>query len=127
APPAQARGESEVEIMRSNSVLLRLLRDQPELTSAELRAAGSSLWEAESLSEGQSLDLTLRQLAASLSIQRRGLTNVIAVQARSTSPDRAAALADALVRAHLGNQVDRKVAAIRAAQRAVETQRDVFD
>lgn len=127
APPAQARGESEVEIMRSNSVLLRLLRDQPELTSAELRAAGSSLWEAESLSEGQSLDLTLRQLAASLSIQRRGLTNVIAVQARSTSPDRAAALADALVRAHLGNQVDRKVATIRAAQRAVETQRDVFD
>lgn len=122
-----ARIDSEVELLRSDAVLLRLLRDRPELVREEL--SGDPGWFTPSLtpapaplSEAQALSQTLRQLRSVISVQRRGLTYLIAVQARSASADRAAELANGLAAAHVASQLEHKIRNITAARGLIERQ-----
>ncbi|WP_323013458.1 GumC family protein [Devosia sp.] len=113
-----ARIDSEVEILRSDNVLLRVV-EQMGLAGAEapevrltLRDRILSLFGLVARREASpqdALNQALSNLRNVISIQRRGLTYLIAVQARSESPERAAQLANAVAEAYIQNQVSSKV------------------
>jgi len=99
-----ARIDSEVEIMRSDNILLKVISDQTLLTDDEfgvslglsdrilsfLRLATPDLPTGE-----EALNQSLSKLAGAVSVQRRGLTYLISLQVRSRDPAKAAELANA--------------------------------
>jgi succinoglycan biosynthesis transport protein ExoP len=112
-----ARIDSEVEILRSDNVLLKVIEAenllsgdnivQLSLTSrlmAFLRLADPELPSAE-----QALSQALTSLRNAITVQRRGLTYLISVQARSGDPQRAAVLANATAEAYIQAQLASKV------------------
>ncbi len=141
-----ARIDSEVEILRSDNVLLKVIESenlladrgfvQLPLTSrllAFLRLAPPQLPSAE-----QALGEALTTLRRAVTVQRRGLTYLISVEARSPSPDQAARLANAVANAYIGEQLASKVnstlvardllqARISDAQAAIASSERAFD
>jgi capsular exopolysaccharide synthesis family protein len=141
-----ARIDSEVEILRSDNVLLKVVESenllanrgfvQLPLTSrllAFLRLAPPQLPSAE-----QALGEALTTLRRAVTVQRRGLTYLISVEARSPSPDQAARLANAVANAYIGEQLASKVnstlvardllqARISDAQAAIASSERAFD
>ncbi|MDB5622810.1 MAG: hypothetical protein JWR39_1373, partial [Devosia sp.] len=113
-----ARVESEVELVRSDTVLLEVIRNENLLTdpnygvSLGLRARIMSflrLGEPTLPTGDEALAEVLNKLRAAVSAQRRGLTYLIAVQARSGDPAQAARLANAVATAYIEEQVRGKV------------------
>ena len=114
-----ARIESEVELLRSDSILLKVIASQnllPEGDAAPgLRArvlAAIGLASAEQPLPEQRFGQALAQLRRSVLVQRRGLTYLIAVQARSNDPVKAANLANAIAQTYIDDQVASKVNAM---------------
>lgn len=113
-----ARIDSEVEIMRSDSVLLGVINTLKLTSDSEFGAALSlrtrllgalRLTDAKLPTGNQALNQTLGKLRNALSVQRRGYTNVITLQIRSESPDQAAAIANALANTYITDQLASKV------------------
>ncbi|MET3897476.1 succinoglycan biosynthesis transport protein ExoP [Devosia sp. UYZn731] len=114
-----ARVESEVELIRSDTVLMQVIEDRHLVSDSEFGAGPG--WTArllalfrpdnEAAPAGQrALGEVLNRLRAAVSAQRRGLTYVIAVQARSENPTHAADLANAITQAYIRDQLASKVA-----------------
>ncbi|MDB5586557.1 MAG: hypothetical protein JWP26_1527 [Devosia sp.] len=114
-----ARVESEVELVRSDTVLMQVIEDRQLASDSEFGAGPG--WTArllalvrpdnEAAPTGQrALGEVLNRLRAAVSAQRRGLTYVIAVQARSENPTHAADLANAITQAYIRDQLASKVA-----------------
>ncbi len=124
-----ARIDSEVELMRSDNLLLQVIADEKLTSDPEfgptigvrnqllsfLRLAPPT-----EISGEEALNQTLGKLRNAVSVQRRGLTYLIAVQARSTAPHRAAEIANALARAYIADQLGGKV-------KSVLNSRDILD
>lgn len=116
-PANAARIESEVEILRSPTVLLAMLRKLDLAHDAEFapkpgwgaRLASLIGLKAAPLSPEQAAKLTLKKLGSSVAITRRGATYVIEVAARSKDPDKAAQIANALAAAYIDTQIRAKV------------------
>lgn len=120
-----ARIDNAVEILKSDTLLLDVIASE-DLTSDTYFVRPSSLVEhlqnrlggapatAHDL-EGRALS----NLRAAYTIQRRGLTYVIAVRARSPDPDQAARLANTLAQSYISQQRANKVADIQATQVAM--------
>ncbi|WEK51696.1 MAG: Wzz/FepE/Etk N-terminal domain-containing protein [Candidatus Kaistia colombiensis] len=116
-PADAARVESEVEILRSPSVLLAvvdkldLARDPEFAPRAGLRArlAGLVGLGTAPPSAEQATRLTLKRLGIAVAVTRRGATYVIEVAARSKDPDKAARIANALAAAYIDAQIRAKV------------------
>ena len=116
-PANAARVESEVEILRSPSVLLAVLRKLDLAHDAEFapkpgwgaRLASHVGLKAAPLSPEQAAKLTLKKLGSSVAITRRGATYVIEVAARSRDPDKAAQIANTLAAAYIDAQIRAKV------------------
>lgn len=117
-PGDTARVESEVGMLRSPSVLLavigalRLTSDpefapQPGWRDWLLKVVGFG---GDELTADESLNKTLEALEESVSVDRRGLTYLIDVKARSNEPAKSAELANALANAHIRLQIAAKVA-----------------
>lgn len=116
-----ARIDSEVEILRSDNILLRVISSEQLVSDAEF---GPSLgWRARLLSflrlsdaqlpTGQdALNDTLGNLRSAVQVQRRGGTYLISVQVRSTSRDTAARLANAIAEAYIAEQLSYKVGSV---------------
>ncbi len=113
-----ARVESEVELLRSDNVLMQVIQDLNLISDREFGVSlglRSRILAMLRLDDGQlpsgdeALSQVLNKVRANISAQRRGLTYLIAVQARSESPARAAELANALTRAYISDQVSSKV------------------
>lgn len=113
-----AKVDSEVEILGSNSVLLRVVG------SGALVADGSAAWTPslpqrllalvglgalDPPSPQATRTAALDELRASMKAQRVGQTYVISVQVRSPQPQRAAELANAVADAYIAQQVEAKV------------------
>lgn len=121
-----ARIDSEVEILRSDSVLLAALA-----AGALPRAKSSGTW-GNIISAGLGLappaepdtepTPPLEALRAALSVQRRGVSYLIAVQARSPDPAQAAQTANRVAEAYVTHQLNSKVAAALAARDVIATQ-----
>lgn len=120
APGDQGRVESEVEMLRSPSVLLAVVRDKklfedPEFVPGpgwrQFFQAVVGLESPQSTSE-QVLQQTLESLEARTTVMRMGITYLIAVTVRSTSAQKAADIANAMAEAYVNNQVNTKVAMV---------------
>mgnify|MGYP001270271619 CR=1 FL=1 len=126
-----ARVDSEVELVRSDSVLLRVIQDMDLVNSDEfgptLGLRGTILSALRigtvTLPTGAAaLGQTLAKLKSAISVQRRGLTYLINLEVRSESPQLSADIANALARAYIDDQVQSKVQSI-LTSKAVLAQR----
>ena len=123
------RIDSEVELMRSDNILLKVIEQQDLLTDPEFGPAHSPrdqllgiflLDEWGQLTGEQALSQTLSNLRNAVSVRRRGQTYLIAVQAWSETADRAAELANTLAEAYIADQLASKVNAIILSQDVLE-------
>ncbi|BCP51582.1 chain-length determining protein [Kaistia sp. 32K] len=129
-PADDARVDSEVEILRSPSVLLaaqtRLgLPADPEFAPLDGWLARARAWlgiRSPAPSEAEITQLTLKRLEAATSIARRGETYVIEVTARSKDADKAARIANAIAAAYIDGQIQAKVAVAASVQQRLAQQ-----
>lgn len=114
-----ARIDSEVEILRSDNVLLKVIEAENLTSDAELGASLSlreriltllRLYEPQPPTAADALHQVLNNLRNAVSIQRRGLTYLISVQGRSPDSEQAARIANAVAGAYIEDQVAAKVA-----------------
>ncbi len=142
-----ARVESEVELVKSETTLLRVIAELNLVTDPEfgvslglrdrllafLRIAEPQLPTGEA-----ALQDVLGKVRDAVSAQRRGLTYLIAVQARAYDPARAATLANAVANAYIREQLEAKIRStlssrdiindrIAEAQDAVAASEQAFD
>lgn len=119
--------DSEVEILRSDAVLIEVigaldLVSDPEF-SPDFRPfdrARAALGLGAPPHDGAALQHVLDELRKAVKIERRGLTYVIAVSARSESAQKAARIANTIAGVYIGNQLRDKSGHMRAASRTVE-------
>lgn len=125
-----ARIDSEVELMRSDNILLDVVRSLDLVKSEEfgpslgLRAQLMALLRIGNISlptGEEALNQTLGKVRRAISVQRRALTYLISVEARSESPALAADLANAAASAYIADQVDSKVESVLASQSILNT------
>lgn len=128
-----ARIDSEAEILRSDSTLLRVIQAEELVHDAEFGPALT--WQARlaawfgagepQLPTGQAaFNDTLAHLRSAITVQRRGNTYLIGVQARSTSPAKAAMLANALAAVYIEAQLNAKIASVLASRDIVRSRAD---
>ncbi|WP_194093787.1 GumC family protein [Marivivens aquimaris] len=126
-----ARLESEVEILKSDSLALTTIQTQELYLTDEygpsfgitdkLRAALGM--DVNELPTGEDLmQSTLGKFNDSLSVRRRGLTYLIAVSATSESPQRAADIANAHAQNYIAQQVTSKVDSSLSARDVIQNQ-----
>ena len=120
-----------VEIMRSDPVLMHALELAAPFEPADFSSGfdlqpmflGFFRINAETLATGEAgRAQMLKLMRNSVSVNRRGLTPVIAIRASATSPDFAARLANALGEAHIALEVAAKSENLRKARDLVEQQ-----
>lgn len=125
-----ARVDSEVEILRSNAVLLAVIRNQNLIDDPEFGVSlepglldffrsllpGNATQSAEA-----PLQQVLRKLSAAVTVQRRGLTYLMTAGVTSADPQRAADLANALAEAYIQEQLRSKISSISASQEIIST------
>jgi succinoglycan biosynthesis transport protein ExoP len=125
-----ARIDGEVEILKSESVLLRVIENMALAEKAEfVPAAGlreQVLWflhlgQPKLLSSEETQQAIMAKLRGELTVQRRGLTNLIAIQARSESPRLAAEMANATGYAYIEDQLDSKIERILTSSRMLQS------
>lgn len=116
-----ARVDSEVEIVRSIPTLLRVIQDANLLSDPEfmpklglrqelmafLRLAEPTLPTGE-----EALNSLVERLRGSISVQRRGLTYLIAINADAASPATAARIANATSDAYIALQIQSKTQSV---------------
>lgn len=142
-----ARIDSEVELARSDSVLLRVIEQEglvkdPEFgVSLGMTARILSflrLREPTLPTGAEALNEALTSLRNAISVQRKGLTYLISVQVRSEDPEKAARIANAATEAYIADQMASKVDSILAsrsvlqarsaqARQAIVTSEESFD
>lgn len=131
--PAHGAVDGAVEIMRSDPVLLRAvdLADPFALSDfasgLDLRAGflGFFRIDPEPMAAGEEgRAQVLKLMHSSVSINRRGLTPVIAINARATSPEFAARLANAVAAAHIERELAAKSEGLRQARALLDGQMD---
>lgn len=114
-----ARIDSEVEILRSDNVLLRVIEAEQLTADADMGVSLSlrervlaflRLHEPQPPTAAEALNQVLNNLRDAVTVQRRGLTYLISVQGRSVDPERAARIANAVAHAYIADQVAAKVA-----------------
>lgn len=128
---------SEVEIVKSDGVLLDLIEKMNLLSDDEfgvkpgrvetlLAAIGLSnyarLSEYRSGSVPRELATVIENLNDAVSVQRRGLTYIIAISAVSREPEKAALLANELSKSYIDRQLKSKINSIEASLKAVRMQ-----
>lgn len=125
-----ARIDSEVELARSDNVLLKVIQREQLILDDEfgvsvgLTARFLSFFGVPTpdLPTGQdALNQTLTKLRGAVSVQRKGLTYLISLQARSESPDKAAQLANALAEMYIEDQLSSKVTSAGASLQVIQS------
>ncbi len=133
---ASSRVDSEVEILRSDTVALAVVREQGLIADPEF---GPSIGLREKLFTALGLQRkkkddpkaivrgVVQRFKNATEIRRKGSTFLITVSVSSASPDRAAELANALSNSYITQQVEAKIQSSLAArdvlQKQIEAQR----
>ncbi|WP_375450536.1 GumC family protein [uncultured Devosia sp.] len=124
-----ARVESEVEIAKSETILLQVIQDAKLLSDPEfgvklglrdqilglLRIATPQLPTGE-----DALNSVLDKLRDSVSVQRRGLTYLLAISARADDPESATKIANAMSNAYISAQLNSKIASTLASRDIIQ-------
>lgn len=125
------RVDSEVELVKSETVLLAVaqelkLANDPEfglkLGMRDMLLAFFRIAEPTLPSGEQALKTIVDNLRSSVSVQRKGLTYLISVNAQSGRPGFAADIANAVARAYIKQQLDAKVESTLASRDVIEAQ-----
>ncbi|MBR0750766.1 polysaccharide biosynthesis tyrosine autokinase [Bradyrhizobium jicamae] len=125
-PIDSAAVESQVQILKSETIALAVIRDlhlteDPEFAGAKgiltsLVEWGGWLFGSDTRrSEFDTLRRTAESFANRLTVRRVGLTYIIDISFRSLSPDRAAQIANAVADAYVVDQLDAKYTATKRA------------
>ena len=129
ASAENARVDSEVEILRSETVLLDVIEREGLLSDEEFGVrlglrdrvlAFLRLGDADLPQGDAAVQSVLNRVKNAVSVQRRGLTYLISVQARSEDPQKAAQLANALAEAYIQDQMQSKIEGVLAARDVLE-------
>lgn len=126
-----ARIDSEVEIMRADSMLMQLIQSEnlvadpefgvgPGLRGKIATFLGVHEWEPPG--EPEALAQVLEKLRSRIDIERRRLTYLIAIRVRSERPERAAELANTLAQISIARQIDAKVQSTLTARDTIRNQ-----
>lgn len=116
-----ARVDSEVEIVRSIPTILRVIQDANLLSDPEFMPriglrqelmAFLRLGEPTLPTGEEALNALVSRLQGSISVQRRGLTYLIAVNAEAASPETAARIANATADAYISLQIQSKTQSV---------------
>ncbi|GHA37036.1 hypothetical protein GCM10007989_36490 [Devosia pacifica] len=121
-PPSgseSARVQSEVEILKSDSILLEVvdrlnLAADPEFAAEPWTARWIPALAQTSIDAPRMRALS--RLKQRIRAERRGLTNILAVSSLAMSPDRAAVLANTTVDAYLAQQISAKTESLARAE-----------
>jgi polysaccharide biosynthesis transport protein len=120
-----ARIDSEVELLRSDNILLKVIAAENLTSDPEF---GASLGLRNQLliflrlmqpalpTGEEALNQSLTKLRNAFTVQRRGLTYLISIQARSKSPATAARLANAIAQTYIADQLSSKVNSMLASR-----------
>lgn len=123
------RVDSEVELVKSDTVLLAVATDLDLANDPEfglrlgLRDTLLSFFriaEPKLPSGDEALKAIVDNLRGAVSVQRRGLTYLIAVNAQSKRPEFAAEIANAVARNYIKQQLDAKVASTLASRDVIQ-------
>lgn len=113
-----ARIDSEVELIRSHSSLLKVARDGQLLTDPEFGVKLSNrdkflaflrLSDGEAPNGEAAVHGVLRKIETSLDVRRKGLTSLISIDFSSQSPEKAAALANLVATSYIAGQLQAKI------------------
>jgi uncharacterized protein involved in exopolysaccharide biosynthesis/Mrp family chromosome partitioning ATPase len=113
--PDNALVQSEMEILRSNDLMIRLINKLGAQSIAEKLRFGSPASFAGAKPDSAKMRDLVQALQARLRIQREQTSNVLSVGFTSPSPDMSVLLANLLIDTYLDSKVDERLA---AAQRA---------
>lgn len=123
------RVDSEVELVKSETTLLAVARDLdlasdpefgPHFGLRDTLTAFLRLGEPKLPTGNEAYAVVIDGVREAVTVQRRGLTFLIAVDARSARPDFAATLANAVARKYIQQQLEAKVSSTLAS-------RDIID
>ncbi len=128
-----ARVDSEVEILGSDGVLMQTIRSQKLFDDVEFAPQPGwrdrvAVWtgraQAAPPTGEAALGLVLNRFRKAVSVQRRGLTYVIAVTVGSGDAAKAARLANALAQSYIADQLATKIDNTLAARDIIASQSD---
>ena len=120
-----ARVDSEVEILRSDSVALEVISANdlmtdpefgPQTSLADRFASAVGIAHAAPAELALAVPETLVKFRDAVAVRRKGLTYLISVAVTSSSPERAAELSNAVADTYVAQQVETKVATSLAAR-----------
>lgn len=129
-----ARIDSEVEILRSDSLLLKVIQAQGLISNSDVGVSLSlidrvrialRLAEPQLPTAEMALDQAVRNLRSSLSVQRRGNTYLLAIQASSPDPSEAARIANAVAEVYIQDQLASKINGVLAARDILQSRIDL--
>lgn len=125
ASSENARVDSEVEILRSDAVLLEVVRANNLIADPEFGVrlgmlqsvlAFLRLRDDAAPTGNEALQSVLQKLSRAVAVQRRGLTYLVTISATSREEERAALLANEVARAYIDAQVRAKIDSALAAR-----------
>jgi polysaccharide biosynthesis transport protein len=131
ASSENARVESEVEILRSDAVLLEVIRANNLISDPEF---GVRLGLMQSVlaflrmddgtvpAGNDALQAVISNLRRAVTVQRRGLTYLLSIQASSRDRDKAALLANEVAEAYINAQVSAKIGSTLAVRDILQGQ-----
>lgn len=124
-----ARIDSEVEIIRSDSILLQVVDAADLVHDAQFNSTGGlrqmlsrllGLAPPELDTPEAARNRALAKLLTVINVQRRGLTYLIAIEARSADPNDAARIANIAAKVYIDDQLAAKVTSIMSARQIVQ-------
>lgn len=113
-----ARIDGEVELARSDNVLVKVVQDRQLITHPEFGVSVGTMSRVlaffgrplpELPTGEEALNQTIGKLRSAVTVQRRGLTYLISISVRSRSPQTAAELANAVAEAYIADQLANKI------------------
>lgn len=125
ASSENARVDSEVEILRSDAVLLEVVRgnnlvSDPEfgvkLGTLQSILAFLRLRDGAAPTGNEALQAVMNNLRRVVAVQRRGLTYLLTIQVSSRDAEKAALLANQVAQAYINVQVDAKISSMLSAR-----------
>lgn len=123
------RVDSEVELVKSDTTLMAVAKElslagDPEfgvrIALRDQLLAWLRISEPKLPSGDDALKVVIGNLSSTVSVQRRGLTFLIAVNARSEKPQRAADVANAVARAYIQQQLEAKVSSVLSSRDIIQ-------
>ena len=119
--------ESQLELLKSEKIALKVINDlhlteDPEFSQASMLPGISQFTEAgKTGSDAWRTRNALAIFDKRFTVNRRGMSFVLEINFESTSPDRAAQIANAIARAYIADQIEAKYKVTREGSKWLET------